>query len=58
MPSTAKTPQEYIDELPPARKEAINNIREVILENLPEGFKKRSNCLWYAGLRGAAFDIS
>jgi uncharacterized protein YdhG (YjbR/CyaY superfamily) len=38
MPSTAKTPQEYIDELPPDRKEAISKIREVILANLPEGY--------------------
>jgi uncharacterized protein YdhG (YjbR/CyaY superfamily) len=38
MPSTAKTPQEYIDELPPERKEAVSKIREVILANLPEGY--------------------
>jgi len=40
MQSTAKTPQEYIDSLPPARKEAISKIREVLLKNLPIGFEE------------------
>jgi len=40
MQSTAITPQQYIDELPPDRKEAISNIREAILKNLPEGFEE------------------
>jgi hypothetical protein len=40
MQSTAKTPQEYIDSLPPDRKEAISKIREVLLRNLPEGFEE------------------
>lgn len=40
MQSSIKTPREYIDSLPPDRKEAISNIREVILKNLPEGFEE------------------
>ena len=40
MRSTAKTPQEYIDELPAERKHAISKIREVILNNLPDGFEE------------------
>jgi uncharacterized protein YdhG (YjbR/CyaY superfamily) len=38
MQSTAKTPEEYINELPQDRKEAIQKLRDVILKNLPEGF--------------------
>ncbi|MGZ3832149.1 MAG: DUF1801 domain-containing protein, partial [Mucilaginibacter sp.] len=40
MQSTAATPQEYIDALPPDRKEAISKIREAILKNLAEGFEE------------------
>jgi uncharacterized protein YdhG (YjbR/CyaY superfamily) len=40
MQSTATTPQEYVDSLPPDRKEAISRIREEILNNLPEGFEE------------------
>jgi len=40
MQSTAKTPQEYIDSLPPDRKEVISKIREVLLKNLPIGFEE------------------
>jgi uncharacterized protein YdhG (YjbR/CyaY superfamily) len=40
MQSTAKTPQDYINELPPDRKEAIQKLRDVILKNLPEGFSE------------------
>lgn len=38
MQSTAATPQEYVDSLPEDRKLAINELRKVILENLPTGF--------------------
>jgi len=38
MQSTAKTPEDYINEVPPDRKEALQKLREVILKNLPEGF--------------------
>jgi len=40
MQSLAKTPEEYLAELPPDRKEAISKIRKAILENLPEGFEE------------------
>ena len=40
MQSLAKTPEEYINELPPDRKEAIQKLRDVILKNLPEGFSE------------------
>lgn len=38
MQSTVSSPQEYFDSLPEERKEAMNRLRKVILENLPEGF--------------------
>lgn len=40
MQSLAKTPQEYINELPEVRKEAFQKLRDVILKNLPEGFSE------------------
>lgn len=39
MVSNATTPEEYINELPEDRKEAILKIRKVIAKNLPEGFE-------------------
>jgi hypothetical protein len=38
--SKAKTVAEYLAELPPDRREAVNAVRKVILENLPEGFEE------------------
>ncbi len=38
MQSKAKTPAEYISELPEERKQAMMKLRETILKNLPEGF--------------------
>jgi len=38
MQIKADSPEEYIDQLPDDRKEAISQLRKVILENLPEGF--------------------
>jgi uncharacterized protein YdhG (YjbR/CyaY superfamily) len=38
--SKAATPQEYIDSLPEDRKNAMNELRKVILANLPKGFKE------------------
>jgi uncharacterized protein YdhG (YjbR/CyaY superfamily) len=38
MQSKANTPEEYIDNIPEERKEALRSLRKVILENLPEGF--------------------
>ncbi|WP_333601231.1 DUF1801 domain-containing protein [Flavobacterium sp.] len=40
MQSKAQTPQEYLNELPADRKEAVEKLREVILKNLPEGFQE------------------
>ena len=38
MRINADSPEEYIDQLPDDRKEAISKLRKVILDNLPEGF--------------------
>ncbi|WP_159471481.1 DUF1801 domain-containing protein [Dyadobacter sp. 3J3] len=38
MQSDASTPQEYIDSLPDDRKSAVNELRKIILQNLPTGF--------------------
>jgi len=35
----ASTPDEYIAKLPPARREAIAAVRDVIRKNLPPGFE-------------------
>lgn len=40
MQSKAATPQEYIDSLPEDRKNAMSELRKVILANLPKGFKE------------------
>lgn len=40
MQSDAKTPEEYLSELEPVRREAISAVRDVILENLPEGYEE------------------
>jgi uncharacterized protein YdhG (YjbR/CyaY superfamily) len=40
MTSTATTPQEYIDSLPAERKAAMEQLRQVIAENLPDGFSE------------------
>ena len=36
----AATPEEYLAELPPERREAISRVRAVILDNLPEGYRE------------------
>jgi len=38
MQIKADTPEEYIQQLPVERKEALSLLRKTILENLPEGF--------------------
>lgn len=38
--SEARTPDEYIAELPPERREAISAVRKVILDNLPDGYEE------------------
>ncbi|QNJ96755.1 DUF1801 domain-containing protein [Constantimarinum furrinae] len=40
MQSKAKTPEEYINELPEDRKEVISKLRKTILDNLPDGFQE------------------
>lgn len=40
MQSKAITPEEYVNELPTERKEAIIKLRKEILKNLPRGFKE------------------
>ena len=41
MQSSAKTVEEYLNELPADRKDCLNKLRAVINENLPEGFEER-----------------
>jgi uncharacterized protein YdhG (YjbR/CyaY superfamily) len=41
MQSKAQTPQDYINELPNDRKEAIEKLRKITLENLPKGFQEQ-----------------
>ena len=43
MQSKAKTVQEYLSDLPNDRLEAIETVRDVILDNLPEGFEEVMN---------------
>lgn len=40
MQSDAKTPEAYLSELEPKRREAISAVRDVILENLPDGYEE------------------
>lgn len=40
MQSTAKSPEEYIAQLPEDRKEVVQAIRKQILDNLPKGFEE------------------
>ena len=43
MKSDAKTPEDYIAELPYDRKKAIVAVRDVILDNLPLGYEEVMN---------------
>ena len=38
--SDAQSVEEYLNELPPDRREAIAEVRGIILENLPEGYEE------------------
>lgn len=40
MQSSAKTVEEYLNELPTDRKDCLTKLRAIINENLPESFKK------------------
>lgn len=41
MKSTATTVEEYVKNLPEDRKEPIEKLRKVIVENLPKGFEEQ-----------------
>lgn len=41
MTSKAATPEQYIKELPPDRKEPVTQLRNTVLKNLPKGFKEQ-----------------
>lgn len=41
MQSSAKTPNQYITELPEDRKEVMLKLRDVTLKNLPKGFEEQ-----------------
>jgi len=43
MKSNAKTIQGYLEEMPPERRKAIEEVRETILENLPSGYEEALN---------------
>ena len=43
MRSDAGTVSEYLDELPDARRAALESVRQVIVENLPEGVVETMN---------------
>jgi uncharacterized protein YdhG (YjbR/CyaY superfamily) len=43
MTINADTPDEYVEQLPAERQDVISKLRNIILENLPEGFKEEIN---------------
>ncbi|MGD2159476.1 MAG: DUF1801 domain-containing protein [Anaerolineales bacterium] len=43
MRSDASSVEEYLAELPEERREAVDTVRQVILENLPEGYEEAMN---------------
>lgn len=43
MISKAQSPEAYIQELTPDRKDVIGKLRQVILDNLPDGFEETMN---------------
>ena len=40
MTSKAATPQQYLEELPADKKDAVTKLRNVVVKNLPKGFKE------------------
>jgi hypothetical protein len=38
--SRAATVEEYLDELPPDRREVVSAVRDVVLRNLPDGYRE------------------
>jgi uncharacterized protein YdhG (YjbR/CyaY superfamily) len=43
MQSSASTVEDYLSELPDSRREAMETVRQVILQNLPEGYEEVMN---------------
>ena len=43
MKSEAQTVEEYLAELPPERRQAIEKVRQTILDSLPEGYEEAMN---------------
>jgi uncharacterized protein YdhG (YjbR/CyaY superfamily) len=43
MKYKSNTPEEYIEQIPQERQEALQKLRKVILDNLPEGFEEGIN---------------
>ena len=43
MESKASTPKQYIADLPEERKAIISKLRNVVLDNLPQGFEEQMN---------------
>ena len=43
MTSNAKTPDEYIDQLPEDRKDPISKLRKIINQNIDKGFLEEIN---------------
>ncbi len=41
--SKATTVEEYLQELPPERREVVSKVREIILQNLPQGYAETMN---------------
>lgn len=50
MRSDAKTPEAYLESLPPERRDALNEVRRVVLDHLPAGYIE---CMQY-GMIGYA----
>ena len=51
--SSATTPDEYIESLPPDRREAVSAIRDVVRSNLPPGYEEgiqHGMIAWYVPL--------
>ncbi|MBK8557479.1 MAG: DUF1801 domain-containing protein [Lewinellaceae bacterium] len=57
MTIPANSPEEYLSKVPPERQEAFSRLRQVIVENLPEGFQGMHE-LRYDWVCGAAFIVS
>jgi uncharacterized protein YdhG (YjbR/CyaY superfamily) len=41
--SSAKTVQQYLNELPEEHREVVSRVRQLVLENLPEGYHESMN---------------